>query len=100
MFREGVQTPYRARQGAGTLTEARLEQARRKTIRLFRRNKSTSSPCPRCSQLLEENEPVCPLCGWDQRDAYQGPRVAQHRATSTTESARPNGDSIDSDQLA
>jgi len=41
---------------------------------LFKRKKSKGSPCPRCAQLASESDAfTCPLCGWDLRDAYQGP---------------------------
>lgn len=47
-------------------------------MRLFKRKQeSEPTPCPRCSQLvLEEAGPLCPMCGWDVHDAYQGPTVA------------------------
>ena len=47
-------------------------------MRLFKRNKeSASTMCPRCSQLVSDDEGlVCPMCGWDLRDAYQGPTAA------------------------
>jgi hypothetical protein len=47
-------------------------------MRLFKRKKeSGSAMCPRCSQLVSDDEGlVCPMCGWDLRDAYQGPTVA------------------------
>jgi len=47
---------------------------------LFKRQKSAGTPCPRCSQLVtDDNADVCPMCGWDIREAYQGPpdRTAQ-----------------------
>jgi hypothetical protein len=47
-------------------------------MRLFKRRTFVSSPCPRCSQLVSEAEPVCPMCGWDQGDAYQGPAASPH----------------------
>ena len=41
---------------------------------LFKRQKSAGSPCPRCSQLVTDDRgDVCPMCGWDVREAYQGP---------------------------
>ncbi|HKE79324.1 MAG TPA: hypothetical protein VKB54_08455 [Solirubrobacteraceae bacterium] len=44
---------------------------------LFKRKKESGSMCPRCSQLVSDDEGlVCPMCGWDLRDAYQGPTVA------------------------
>jgi hypothetical protein len=27
---------------------------------------------------VSEAEPVCPMCGWDQGDAYQGPAASPH----------------------
>jgi hypothetical protein len=47
-------------------------------MRLFKRKQQPEpTPCPRCSRLvLEEAGSVCPTCGWDLHDAYQGPRVA------------------------
>jgi hypothetical protein len=42
---------------------------------LFKRQKSAgTTPCPRCSQLVaDDSGDVCPMCGWDVREAYQGP---------------------------
>ena len=41
---------------------------------LFKRQRSAGSPCPRCSQLVtDEQGDVCPMCGRDIREAYQGP---------------------------
>ena len=45
-------------------------------MRLFKRKKPATTTCPRCSQLVSEEAVTCPMCGWDVRDAYQGPRVA------------------------
>jgi uncharacterized paraquat-inducible protein A len=44
-------------------------------MRLFKRNKDEElSSCPRCSQLISDDHAVvCPMCGWDLADAYQGP---------------------------
>jgi hypothetical protein len=44
-------------------------------MRLFERKKEPQgSPCPRCSQMVADAAGlVCPMCGWDLRDAYQGP---------------------------
>ena len=54
-------------------------------MRLFKRRTLVSSPCPRCSQLVSETEPVCPMCGWDHGDAYQGPAASPHgRPVGTT----------------
>jgi RNA polymerase subunit RPABC4/transcription elongation factor Spt4 len=44
---------------------------------LFKRQKSAGTPCPRCSQLVSDDSgDVCPMCGWDVREAYQGPPAA------------------------
>jgi uncharacterized paraquat-inducible protein A len=50
-------------------------------MRLFKREKSKTAEdaqlqtCPRCGQLVAEDAShACPECGWDLRDAYQGPR--------------------------
>jgi ribosomal protein L37E len=57
-------------------------------VSLFKRQKSTGTPCPRCSQLVpEESHDVCPMCGWDVREAYQGPAVSPHGRSAATESA-------------
>jgi RNA polymerase subunit RPABC4/transcription elongation factor Spt4 len=47
-------------------------------VRLFKRKQeSEPTPCPRCSQLVPEAAgSVCPMCGWDLHDAYQGPTIA------------------------
>jgi hypothetical protein len=45
-------------------------------VRLFKRKASQNQlePCPRCSQLVGEEEgSVCPMCGWDLHESYQGP---------------------------
>jgi hypothetical protein len=43
-------------------------------MRLFKRKKPEISLCPRCSQLVRDADgSTCPMCGWDLRDAYQGP---------------------------
>ena len=42
-------------------------------MRLFKREKSAGSPCPRCSQIVADDVNACPMCGWDVREAYQGP---------------------------
>jgi hypothetical protein len=55
-------------------------------VRRLKRQKSTGTPCPRCSQLVtDENVDVCPMCGWDIRDAYQGPPTAPHGQTRPTD---------------
>jgi RNA polymerase subunit RPABC4/transcription elongation factor Spt4 len=44
---------------------------------LFKRQKSAGTPCPRCSQLVtDDSGDVCPMCGWDVREAYQGPATS------------------------
>jgi rRNA maturation endonuclease Nob1 len=50
-------------------------------MRLFNRKKSEDDSqlarCPRCSELVAEDAThACPSCGWDLRDAYQGPPIA------------------------
>lgn len=46
-------------------------------MRLFKRKQeSERQACPRCAQLVAEDDgSVCPMCGWDLHDAYQGPSV-------------------------
>ena len=52
---------------------------------LFKRQKSAGTPCPRCSQLVtDDNADVCPMCGWDVREAYQGPPTAPNGPTTAT----------------
>jgi hypothetical protein len=47
-------------------------------MRLFKRKQqSEPRPCPRCSQLVGDDDgSVCPMCGWDLHDAYQGRATA------------------------
>jgi ribosomal protein L37E len=63
-------------------------------MRLFGRHKSRESEtqhCPRCGQLVTANEGLtCPMCGWDLRDAYQGP--ASPAPDQTTATTGPTGD--------
>jgi hypothetical protein len=60
-------------------------------MRLFKREKSAGSPCPRCSQLVSDDVNACPLCGWDVREAYQGPAPSQlSTATAMTGAADPS----------
>ena len=48
---------------------------------LFKRQKSAGTPCPRCSQLVSEaSHDVCPMCGWDVREAYQDYQMASQLA--------------------
>jgi hypothetical protein len=49
-------------------------------MRLLERKKEPqASPCPRCSQMVADADGlVCPMCGWDLRDAYQGTDGAPH----------------------
>ena len=43
-------------------------------MRLFKREKSQGTSCPRCSQIVADGTgDVCPMCGWDVREVYQGP---------------------------
>jgi hypothetical protein len=53
-------------------------------MRLFRRKQAESRmhPCPRCSQLVDDDQgSICPMCGWDLHEAYQGPTRVQCRDT-------------------
>jgi hypothetical protein len=45
---------------------------------MFKRKKPTGSPCPRCTQLVSDDRVECPMCGWDVREAYQGPATSPH----------------------
>ncbi|HEY7620269.1 MAG TPA: hypothetical protein VH834_10880 [Solirubrobacteraceae bacterium] len=56
----------------------------------FKRQKSADTPCPRCSQLVAEDQLVCPMCGWDLRDAYQGPKTAESAAEEAGQVAARN----------
>jgi hypothetical protein len=59
-------------------------------MRLFKRKKEPQgSPCPRCSQLVADADSVvCPMCGWDLRDAYQGPDGMRHAHDAEASSDR------------
>ena len=73
-MQEGVATPF-WHPGAVAIVAATppgLEDA----MRLFKRRKPATTTCPRCSQLVSDEAVTCPMCGWDLRDAYQGPGVA------------------------
>jgi hypothetical protein len=60
-------------------------------MRLFKREKPTGSPCPRCSQLVSADVDACPMCGWDVREAYQGPAPSQlSPATALTGAGDPS----------
>jgi hypothetical protein len=60
-------------------------------MRLFKREKPMGSPCPRCSQLVSDDVDACPVCGWDVREAYQGPAPAQPSpVTAMTGTAEPS----------
>lgn len=63
-------------------------------MRLFGSHKAQESEthhCPRCGQLVTEAEGLtCPMCGWDLRDAYQGPTSAAPEQTTAT--TAPTGD--------
>ena len=58
-------------------------------MRLFKREKSQGTSCPRCSQIVADGSgDVCPMCGWDVREAYQGPaKVALASGPSDESSA-------------
>ena len=63
-------------------------------MRLFKRKQqSEPQPCPRCSQLVsEEDGSVCPMCGWDLHDAYQGPTTGREGESEAAVAAgRPPG---------
>jgi RNA polymerase subunit RPABC4/transcription elongation factor Spt4 len=48
-------------------------------VRLFKRQQSEGTSCPRCSQIVADSDgDVCPVCGWDVREAYQGPATLSH----------------------
>jgi uncharacterized paraquat-inducible protein A len=52
-------------------------------MRLFKRKKQSGAVCPRCTQVVAEDEGlVCPMCGWDLRDVYQGPTQAPAAAVA------------------
>ena len=54
---------------------------------LFKRQKSAGVPCPRCSQLVADDAgDVCPMCGWDVREAYQGPATSPPADESAADS--------------
>jgi ribosomal protein L37E len=64
-------------------------------VRLFKRKKTEVSLCPRCSQVVTEaDQTVCPMCGWDLRDAYQG---APYRGLASDARAQDRGTSAASD---
>ena len=82
--KEGVQTPCRAAHSQVILGQATngLEE---RAVSLFKRQKSMGTPCPRCSQLVtDDNADACPMCGWDVREAYQGPATASNGPTTPT----------------
>jgi hypothetical protein len=57
-------------------------------MRLFKRRKPEIALCPRCSQLVSDADgSTCPMCGWDLRDAYQGP--AYHAPTGDPRADAP-----------
>jgi hypothetical protein len=67
-------------------------------MRLFKRQKSAGTSCPRCSQLVTAGDgDVCPMCGWDMREAYQGPATAPHSPTSTSEPTEHESDDSTAD---
>jgi len=64
-------------------------------MRLFKRSKPHDEPsiCPRCSHLADGSDAItCPMCGWDLRDAYQGPKSAPHERTPATTAASDGAD--------
>jgi hypothetical protein len=53
-------------------------------MRVFKRKKRQGSLCPRCGQIVGDDDGlICPMCGWDLRDTYQGPESTPHNQTST-----------------
>jgi ribosomal protein L37E len=60
-------------------------------MRLFKRKHQPEPiPCPRCGQLVSEDAgSVCPMCGWDVHDAYQGP--ASNAAAGAQVTGAPSG---------
>jgi hypothetical protein len=79
---EGVKTPCRTHCAAAILG----------AMGFFKRQKSAGSPCPRCSQLVTDDQLTCPMCGWDQRDAYQGPKTAEAETLATSGSRNASAD--------
>ena len=70
---EGFENPFQPSRNCA-IVEKTIHTSRG-TMRLFKRRKdSPHEPCPRCGQLVSERDGLmCPLCGWDLREAYQGP---------------------------
>jgi hypothetical protein len=61
-------------------------------MRLFKRKQQPEPiACPRCSQLVfEDAGSLCPMCGWDVHDAYQGP-TADEAGEPESAGARSGG---------
>jgi uncharacterized Zn finger protein (UPF0148 family) len=61
-------------------------------MRLFKRKQQPEPiACPRCSQLVfEDAGSLCPICGWDVHDAYQGP-TADEAGEPESAGARSGG---------
>jgi hypothetical protein len=81
--KEGVQNPCQPLRSGVILgrTIHRLKEA----MRLFNRKRPQGSLCPRCSQVVSDADKlVCPMCGWDLRDAYQGGSGAPYGETPAT----------------
>lgn len=59
---------------------------------LFKRKKEPeASSCPRCNQRVTDADGlVCPACGWDLGEAYQGPPVALAGARGPIEDDTPS----------
>jgi hypothetical protein len=57
---------------------------------LFKRKEPQGAPCPRCHQLVSERDGLtCPMCGWDLRDAYQGPAADPAQRRTPDQSGAP-----------
>ena len=66
-------------------------------MRLFKHKQPEGSPCPRCSQLVSEADGLtCPLCGWDLREAYQGPVTGDATPPAHAGSARDTSATVGS----
>jgi hypothetical protein len=79
----GVAT-YPREKGVKTPCHTGCAPAMLAAMRFFKRQKSAGSPCPRCSQLVTDDKLTCPMCGWDQRDAYQGPKTSDAAALAAS----------------
>ena len=55
-------------------------------MRLFKRKQEPPRErCPRCGELVAQSDGLmCPMCGWDLREAYQGPTRGRRGDPATT----------------